>query len=421
MTTKISVVKNTFKNITILLAVIFCKMSYSGESTISTNGGYSGEVLKVTNLKSSGPGSLKSALQYQKPRTIVFEVGGVIDLNGNSITIEHPFVSIEGQTAPYPGITIIKGSIIIQTNDVIVKHLSVRPGDRNLRAPSYWEPDGIAIIGGNASNVVIDHCSVSWAIDENISISGPRTKGSKATASNVLISNTIISEGLNNSLHTRGPHSKGILVHDFVKNVIITNNLFISNAKRNPYFKAQTTGIISNNIIYNPETAAIQLGYREKEFNNTKYIPREPIVSTTGNILIHGTDTLEKLPIISGKGLAYTFENQTIDEEGKKIKTLGPSITRLKSPPFINQDIVFVTNNELEKYIIKNVGSQPWNRNSIDLRIIDSFKNRNSSIINSQESVGGYPKYKSTYRGIKVPEEGLMTWLKSFERKDGVH
>src|SRR5947209_8626417 len=75
----------------------------------STSGGVAGTVLRVTTLGAEGPGSLRSALEAEEPRLIVFEVGGVIDLGGHSLEVRHPFVTIAGQTAPDPGITLIRG------------------------------------------------------------------------------------------------------------------------------------------------------------------------------------------------------------------------------------------------------------------------------------------------------------------------
>src|SRR5688572_20303646 len=79
----------------------------------STPGGRGGAVIRVTSLAADGPGSLKAALEQRGPRIIVFEVGGIIDLGLSTITIDQPFLTIAGQTAPSPGITIIRGGIDI--------------------------------------------------------------------------------------------------------------------------------------------------------------------------------------------------------------------------------------------------------------------------------------------------------------------
>ena len=120
-------------------------------------GGKGGEFIRVTNLDSNGPGSLREALETKGPRIIVFEVGGVIDLNKNSLRISEPFVTVAGQTAPSPGITIIKGSVGIVTHDVLVQHIRIRPGDAGEPKKSGWEVDGIATSGKDAYNIIIDH------------------------------------------------------------------------------------------------------------------------------------------------------------------------------------------------------------------------------------------------------------------------
>jgi len=110
---------------------------------LNTIGGQEGEIVKVTNLKASGKGSLRAAITKTGPRIVVFEVAGIIDLNGKNLIIRNPYITIAGQTAPSTGVTIIKGGIYIKTNEVIIQHLKVRPGDRNLKKGEFWEVDGI--------------------------------------------------------------------------------------------------------------------------------------------------------------------------------------------------------------------------------------------------------------------------------------
>lgn len=139
-----------------------------------TPGGRGGQILRVTNLDAEGPGSLRAAIEAEGPRIIVFDVGGVLDLERKSLSITEPYVTVAGQTAPSPGITMIQGGISIHAHDVIIQHLRVRPGEASQAKRSGWEPDGISTSGGEAHDVLIDHCSVTWAIDENVSVSGPR-------------------------------------------------------------------------------------------------------------------------------------------------------------------------------------------------------------------------------------------------------
>ena len=132
----------------------------------ATKGGAGGQVIRVTNLDAKGPGSFRAALETKGPRIVVFEVGGVIDLGASTLKIEEPFLTIAGQTAPSPGITLIRGGIDIMAHDVIVQHIRVRPG----AAGGTWRkgPDFDSISTVGAYNVVVDHCSLTWGTDENL-------------------------------------------------------------------------------------------------------------------------------------------------------------------------------------------------------------------------------------------------------------
>ena len=101
----------------------------SGAASTRTTGGRGGRIVRVTTLAADGEGSLKSAIELDVPRVIVFEVGGVIDLAGHALELRNPHVTIAGQTAPSPGITLIRGGIDVRTRDVIVEHLRVRTGE----------------------------------------------------------------------------------------------------------------------------------------------------------------------------------------------------------------------------------------------------------------------------------------------------
>jgi len=165
---------------------------------IETTAGRGGQILRVTNLNSDGAGSLRAALGTKGPRNIVFEVAGVIDIDRKPLVIAEPFVTVAGQTAPSPGITIIRGGITIQTHDIRLQHIRVRPGDAGQPKKSGWEPE-VTTTGPECYNIVVDHCSISWAVDENLSASGPRYNGPAGTTHNVTFSNNILAEGLYDS------------------------------------------------------------------------------------------------------------------------------------------------------------------------------------------------------------------------------
>lgn len=359
-----------------------------------TDGGKHGRVIYVTNLNSEGRGSLKWALNNSGPRVIKFKVGGVLDLSGTNLYLKNPHVTLDGASAPSPGITVIRGSLNINTHDVIVRHIRFRPGDYAREGKRNWEPDGITVAHGSAHNILLDHVSVSWSVDENISVSGVRDMGYSDAASNVTISNSIIAEGLSNSIHSKGEHSKGILIHDFVNNVAILGNLLVSNYKRNPYFKSHTSGVIGNNLIYNPGRAAIQLDYIESEFVQLRESPKAPIVSIVGNVFIHGEDTLSGLNFVSGRGEVYLEDNVVYSQNGALLpSSIGDGIVKLAHKPIWLPNYKPLSSSKVEKLVLTNSGARPWDRDYVDSRLILNVINRNSTIIDSQDDVGGYPLY----------------------------
>lgn len=372
-----------------------------------TKGGSGGEVVRVTNLNATGDGSLREALSKKGPRIVVFEVGGVIDLEGSSLSIKEPFLTIAGQTAPSPGITIIRGAIYVQTHDVVVKHIRVRPGDSGKS-----ESDGLSLIGGEAHDVIVDHCSFSWATDENLSASGERTEGPDKTAHRATFGNCIIAEGLSESTHGKGEHSKGSLIHDFCQEIAIVGNLYAHNMRRNPFFKAHSTGVIVNNVVYNPGTAAIQLGYSEKEWRDAEMEPKNCRVSIVGNVLLHGADTREKLPLVSSKGDAYMADNLGYDRNGNPLSSLvWGNVVALEEKPVWPEGLKPNPAGETLDRIIVNVGARPGDRDAVDSRIVKDLVERKGRIIDSQEEVGGYPDPEPTSRKLNIPETGIDEWL----------
>ncbi len=255
---------------------------------------FGGVVLHVTTLAADGPGSLANALSHREPRLIVFDVGGVIDLGGRTLTVRAPHAVIAGQAAPDPDITLIRGSLIVETHDVVVQHIAVRPGDfAPLEPPKEWMPDALGAHRGKSGpvhDVVFDHCSATWAVDENLSASGPGdiepTANPDATSHDITIRSCLIAEALSHSTHAKGEHSKGTLVHDGVRNVMITGSLYAHNRERNPRVKGGATAIVSGNVMYNWGSACVGVGARG---NDRILQPAEVVL--TGNVAIAGPDT----------------------------------------------------------------------------------------------------------------------------------
>ena len=377
----------------------------------ATKGGLNGKIIRVTNLNATGPGSLREAIQAKGPRIVVFEVGGVIDLNKGQLDVREPFLTIAGQTAPFPGITIIKGGFWINTHDILIQHIRVRPGDAGEPKRSGWSPDGLTTSGGDAYNVLVDHCSFTWAVDENLSASGERTEGPDSTSHNITFSNNIIAECLSNSSHEKGPHSKGTLIHDFCRDIAIVGNLFAHNGMRNPYFKAHSTGVIVNNLIYNPGRVAILLYYSKSEWKNARYEPENCRVSIVGNVLYAGKNTNEKMALVAAMGDAFMKDNLAFDTEGMELPLTYGNINILSEKPVWPTDLMPLPADEVVGYITGHVGARPKERDVVDKRIIQDFLDKKGQILDSQDEVGGYPKHKATYRKLDVPEEDIDSWL----------
>ena len=374
-------------------------------------GGAGGRVIRVTNLDVDGPGSLQAALSAEGPRIVVFEVGGIVDLKKRTLKISKPFLTLAGQTAPSPGITLIRGSVSVSTHDVIIQHIRVRPGDTGAAKGSGWEPDGLCAAGGEAYNVVVDHCSLSWAVDENLSASGPRLEGPQATAHRVTFSNCIIAEGLSHSSHVKGEHSKGSLIHDCCKDIAIIGNLYAHNVQRNPYFKAHCTGVIVNNVIYDPGSIAIQLNFSQKEWEGASFAPTNCRVSIVGNVLLHGVSTKKGVALVSSKGDAYMEDNLAFQRDGQPASQVIGAINRLSEKPVWPEGLRPLPSCETVSFVTQHAGARPKDRDDIDKRIIKNLIERKGRVIDSQDDVGGYPKTEMTRHTLSIPTEKIDDWL----------
>lgn len=351
------------------------------------------KVYKVTNLNMIGKGSLINALLAKEPRLIVFKVSGSIDFKGRSIKIENPYLRILGQTSPEVGITIINGGLRIATHDVIVQHLHIRPGD-TLNGNSI---DGITTMGG-AYDIIVDHCSFSWAIDENLSASKPRFQGNTVdewrnnTSHRITFSNNIVAEGLANSKHSDSvSHSMGMLIHDNVTDVLIIGNLFYSNDRRNPIFKGGASGAIVNNFIYNPGKMAMAYRLSEKECANKKI--QKGRISIVGNYMEKGINSKD-IPLfeaIYGECDLFFKNNLAMEMNGKPIELYRGDTSNLVSNYSIwNQNIASIPVIDVKNYVLNNSGANPKNRDYIDQRIVSNIINKKGVIIDSETKVGGF-------------------------------
>ncbi|GGH10577.1 polysaccharide lyase [Sphingobacterium alkalisoli] len=207
-----------------------------------TTGGRGGQVIAVTNLNDSGPGSFRAALEAKGPRIVVFRVAGTLKVNGD-LNIDQPDITIAGQSAPGDGIC-IAGTLNINTHNVIIRHLRVRRG-----VPVGGQGDDN--IGGNPDHhIIIDHCSTSWGMDENISLyrhMRPSLDGTtqiKDPAEHITVQWTISSEALDAKGHAFGGTWGG-------DPSTFHHNLFASNTARNPSIGMSGPFDFRYNVVFN--------------------------------------------------------------------------------------------------------------------------------------------------------------------------
>jgi pectate lyase len=388
----------------------------------TTPGGRGGEIIRVTTLAPSGPGSFVDAVKRAGKRIVVFEVGGIIDLAESTVKITEPYLTIAGQTAPAPGITLIRGGIDIAAHDVVIRHIRVRPGDGGRPRLSGNDYDAISTLGG-AHDVIVDHCSLTWATDENLSASGPRFTGNtpeewrKGTSHRITFSNNIIAEGLADSVHVKGEHSKGSLIHDNVTDILIVGNLYAHDKERAPLFKGGVHGAIINNLIYDPGQRAIHYNLIAQEWGDHPYQTGE--MTVIGNVLRGGQSTVDKIALVmvggSGDLALYEKDNIAVDRSGNPLPLRGSytnaPIRILKLTPQPIRGLSPLPASQVQDSVIKNAGARNWDRDHEDARIVADTIEGRGFIIDSQSVWGGYPKDALTTRPFDASKWDLDTMI----------
>ncbi|QWP75284.1 hypothetical protein J5226_16840 [Lysobacter sp. K5869] len=396
-----------------------------------TPGGRDGKVLRVTTLAAEGPGSFAEAVAAKGPRIVVFEVGGAIDLQRKELRIVEPYLTIAGQTAPQPGITFVRGGLVIAAHDVVVRHIRVRPGSTGLPRGAGVDFDAITTVRG-AHDVIVDHCSLTWATDENLSASSTRFYGEseadwmRAASRRITFSNNLIAEGLAHSTHIKGEHSKGSLIHDHVNDVLIVGNLYAHNYERNPLFKGGARGQVLNNLIYDPGQRAVHYNLIAEEWLGHPYSSGQMVMR--GNVMRAGPST-EPLAffMVGGSGDVehYLEDNLAVDRIGRPLPDTGRYTTAplrlqaMKAPPPLPFGVSLLPSAQVQDAVIATAGARPWDRDDIDRRILANAIEGRGKIIDSEDEVGGYPKPAETRQAF-VPQDwdlATMEPLKPLPRR----
>jgi pectate lyase len=374
----------------------------------NTPGGRGGRVIFVTNLNDSGPGSLRAACDADGPRTVIFRVSGLISL-ASPITVKNPFLTIAGQTAPGDGICLRNFTFNIATHDVVVRYLRSRLGDLSAQ-----ESDSITLVSG-AHDVVLDHCSATWSIDESLSLAG--------NVSNVTIQWCLIGNALNHSKHAKGDHGYGSLSR---ANGPVTwhHNLWVHNNSRNPRLGDNygrppfPTFDVRNNVMYDYGEICSGLTQGVLKVNYVgNYIRPGPSSKATTPIHVGGPSQLSfyiRDNVFEGHD-SFTTDNSTFFDP---VMIDGKRQLEIVSQPFDAPLVQTSSARDAYTAVLASVGASLPRRDSVDARIINEVKSGTGSIIDSQEQVGSWPELKSTTPPVDTDEDGMPD---SWERRFGLN
>jgi Ca2+-binding RTX toxin-like protein/pectate lyase len=386
------------------------------------------QTVHVTTLSPDGPGSLMDALARNN-RHIVFDVGGVINLRSMSaerpnfeIQISGSNLTIDGSTAPSPGITIVGGRILLlNASNVTIKHIRVRSGDDDRGNPIRGQRDTMSIIA--SEDVLIQNVSLSWSEDE---IADVWDHSRRITFDRVIFSEPLDSAN----------HAHGLLVGNGSTEVTVRNSLFTSMRKRAPKFGFGTAldgganGLVVNNIIYNPLSRAMIMGDRSQ-------------TAAIGNLVIPGPNTashialLEAQPGVGPGTEIYLSDNFFQDANRVMAANAGrttPLFTRsassnnpeaydwnvsykagvgsirgttpagvhdsqVSAPPLAwmaatlsSAPAMPVT--QVYDSVLAQVGSTPWARDSHDARVVTGVIDRTGRVLETTNDIGGMPDYE---------------------------
>jgi len=389
-------------------------------------------VYRVTNLNDSGSGSLRAAMEASVPRVVIFEISGYIDL-ADMIRIKSPYITVAGQTAPSPGITLRKYGIEVQTHDVLLQHFRVRPGEWGT---GFVQNCGIMAWNVDAHDIVLDHMSVSWGPDENIA-ADTYYSGDM----NMTIWRTITAEGLDYPASVNYSASHGLLVQANSKKVYVGESLMASNRERNPYVQSNASIAAVNNVIYNWFANWAFFFANFTIDSNPGGSPWE--ASVVGNYLIPGPNTDDDRASPQGWMFYYddtgntpygnkiyrrdnTYDNRLgiyMDSQGSEL-SYDPNVS---SPPATAplSGVSPMPSNQVENWLKDRVGARPADRDDVDRRIINDVTNRTApGYVRTQDSVGGYPALAVNRRALTLPATphnttssgytNLEVWLHSY-------
>lgn len=381
-------------------------------------GGRGGVVYEVTNLNDSGEGSLRAAVEASGARTVVFKVSGTIFLE-SSLRIKNDSITIAGQTAPGDGITLANYNFNVDANNVIVRYIRSRLGD-NVNQ----EDD--AFTCRNTENVIVDHCSFSWGIDE---------VASTYQNHNFTMQWCIISESLYSSIHAKGDHGYGGIWGGSY--ATFHHNLIAHHSSRNPRFngaryEANWDEHVDhrNNVVYNWGFNSAYAGEpseidgNKANINVVKNYYKPGPATRDGEVKYRIVEPYKQ----SGYGFSYWFIDSNVvdgypdvfdDNWGLGVQQVTDSEkAAMRSDTVFHFDII--TNQNAEdafSSVLDNVGAILPGRDTVDSRIAFEALNgtatygaswgASSGIIDSQNDVGGWPALFSAHSPVDHDHDGM--------------
>lgn len=392
-------------------------------------GGRGGKVYVVTSLEDDGVGSLRWACEQGGARMVVFNVSGIIRLK-RPLIIRAPYITIAGQTAPGDGVCVAGESVWINTHDVVIRYMRFRRGETNVGR----RDDSI---GGNPiGNIMIDHVSASWGLDENMSMYRHMYNDStgkiedKLPTVNITIQNSIFSEALDTWNHAFGSTLGG-------ENCTFMRNLWADNAGRNPSIGWFGVFNFVNNVVFNWVHRSIDGGdYRAMYNIINNYFkpgPETPKNTAIGHRILKPESGRSKLKYLTF-GRAYVDGNIMEGNErvtknnwdgGVQVEDLpnaGKYTDSIRwSKPLPMPKLTILPTKTAHDYVLANAGATLPKRDAVDARVIEQvrtgkititpnvklpetqFKHRRlpidsykNGIITDISQVGGYPEYKGT-------------------------
>ncbi|MBN1187937.1 MAG: T9SS type A sorting domain-containing protein [Bacteroidales bacterium] len=357
-------------------------------------GGRAGKVVYVTNLNDNGPGSFRDAVENDSgPRTILFAVSGLITLNSR-LVIRDDYLTVAGQTAPGKGICFRWAPIGVTGDNLIVQNLRVRLGI----GVTY---DGMGLTGAEFS--IIDHCSISWTIDEAFSSRG---------AKNITLQRTLISEALNAAGHSNYPPGAE---HGYAGSIggdigSFHHNLLAHCNGRNWSLAGGLDGDgdyagrldIFNMLVYNWGSRATDGGAHEVNFVNNYY--------KKGDATLQNTILRAQLEGVGGGTQSYYFNGNVVENKDGTFACDGTDNTCSRTYELSNGQILdwevfvdepfFPSEATIDdayyayKKVLSDVGSVQPAFDDHDIRIIDETLNGKYSLTGSVTGKKGFPDHE---------------------------